>query len=977
MKLWLILLMISGQTFADPTNPDLPDPQTLTRKYLEELSQREVGQKKFVIKDRNWRSPRMEQQEQQQQQDGGSREIQEADVYKIGKKDKKELFLLNNYRGFQVVSFKDGIERPELLSRIPIYNNWSSEMYYLEKQDQVLILNTEWSYSFNYWQTNYNTSVYLIDVSDTSHPKVVKETSVPGYLQNSRLVGDVLYTITNNNSWGNDGKAMITSMKFNEGMIEEVDRHELHGENRWVRTMNVVQSGEKYYVMSTLSNFNGGDHVSVHDISSKKGTIQKVLTAKVRGNISERSQTFMHKGHLFAVSNYNSESNIMRISVEAFALKKSEQVVESLPNMRVSVGDTNGLHASLQDVRVSGDMLYAFWVPANNIDPFELFDISNPSAGIKHLGQLQFEGWINKAFPIEYQNRKFVLGLGWVVPATMENNRRYPQAKLFEIKNINGTIKHEVVTSLTLNSEEFWGNFNDEDKYFEMLQEEPGVYNILFPVTFMKTWKNGAKVVNLNINASKLTEGASVVGDQGWLRRVFVNKEIRGVHAFGDMQLESFNQSDISVNGIAETVSVLELARNVIDFHVLSAEEGLQIIHGEKQVELRTVSLKNTDAEKTDVTATTTIKGNYEWHKIIGQKLHVITSVYKQRINSGSEYYWDRKFDYANLTTIDLPSGKKISKRIELAAAASDEHFWFNVQNITSAKEEIFTISGQMFILADNDLRKLAVNEECQYFFKTQNLVLQSLGDEIIAYNEFDVLPVDGNENQQQGSFTYSFPFYKQLNFNNGVVDCSQSLNLPGKPVLKTDKTLIASENGEQNYYPYYEHGMEKGISYSYDPIGRSNNAKTYSLRMTDAGELELMDVLNKNITAGLIGNNFITFNDSESRVDLWSINQEGQFMSRPQYLDYDEHKDVSLVTIQKFNNRNFIFMKNKKLIDVYELSRKNQLTKLPVTSSFDSQKTDDSAENIFEMKTVKMSADQSRFYISQGLFGMTDIILK
>src|SRR3712207_8482362 len=53
-----------------------------------------------------------------------------------------------------------------------------------------------------------------------------------------------------------------------------------------------------------------------------------------------------------------------------------------------SVGDTNGLHASLQDVRVSADLLYAFWVPANNIDPFDLFDISEPRSE-EHTSELQ------------------------------------------------------------------------------------------------------------------------------------------------------------------------------------------------------------------------------------------------------------------------------------------------------------------------------------------------------------------------------------------------------------------------------------------------------------------------------------------------------------------------------------------------------------------------------------------------------------
>src|SRR5690606_1914084 len=99
------------------------------------------------------------------------------------------------------------------------------------------------------------------------------------------------------------------------------------------------------YVLSTLSNWNGeGDLVNVHDITSEQGKIVKLLTAKARGRVMERSQVFLHKKHLFAVSNYRKDRNARaRISVEAFPLEASSAILESKENMRLSVGDTNGL----------------------------------------------------------------------------------------------------------------------------------------------------------------------------------------------------------------------------------------------------------------------------------------------------------------------------------------------------------------------------------------------------------------------------------------------------------------------------------------------------------------------------------------------------------------------------------------------------------------------------------------------------------
>lgn len=949
------------------TNPDLPNPSMLTKKYLEEISLRKKGQTSFAVKTRH--NPRTQQQQQQQSDD--ERDIQESDVFKLGKKNKKELFLLNNYRGFQVVSFEDGLESPKLVGRFPVFNNWSSEMYYLEKQDQVLILNTEWSYSQNHWQTNYNTSLYLLDVSDSQNPKLVKEMSVPGYLESSRMVGDVLYTITNNGSW-DQMKARITSVKISNNAFHSVDNEELTGDKRWVRTMNVLKEGEKYYVISTLSDWSGaGDQVNVHDITSPEGKIEKLLSAKARGQIAERSQTFLHKDHLFIVSNYQENQNsLMRVSVEALPLKKSATVQVSRDNMRLSVGDTNGLHASLQDVRKSGDLLYTFWVPANNIDPFDLFDISEPSKGLKHLGQLQFDGWISKAFPINYKNRKFVLGLGWVIPATSENNRRLPQAKLFEIIQTGNTVKHEVVSSLTLESDEFWASLNDEDKMFEVLEDAPGVYNVLFPVTFTKNWKSGAKIVSVDLNSERLLEGASVIGEQGWLKRVFVNRELRAINTFSDLSLETFSQDDISSGGIAKTVSILELARNIVDFHVLNSSQGVQVINSDKYVEVRVVSLSNVDAEKTDIMGSHSVKGNHRWHKFAGNKLYIITTINKKVKHQEYGYEYE-KFDHANLNVLDLVTSQVKVQKIDVTRPAEEQYFYFDLQNISTDKQDIFTVDKDIFKLNGDSLEKLSLDQSCHYFLDSQarNYSLHKVGSEIFAYNSFTVSPVDSGTHAE----SYSLPFIKKLNLSGAVVDCSPSINVPGRPVLLNNKTLVTGDADQ--YFSYH-----RGINYEYAHGDyfpwRRQSGKTYSLRMVSETSARLMDVLNKDITDGVFKKGFVTYSAQETRVDLWSISPKGEFISKPHYLDYRNGKNASLITMRTFNGRDFLFMKNDKKVDLYEMTA-SDLDKVHVTSTFDQDEEDGSAEYIFAIEGINASKDLSRMFISQGYYGMSELLLK
>ncbi|HXH31979.1 MAG TPA: beta-propeller domain-containing protein [Bacteriovoracaceae bacterium] len=970
MKIVFVINLMFFSFLALANNPDLPDPSTITKKYLEELSKREVGQSQFVIQE-------SEQYEEQSEEEQGDRDIQESDVYKIGRKGSKELFLLNNYRGFQVVSFTDGLEKPKLIGRLPIFNNWSSEMYYLEAKDRVLVINTEWTDSESYWTSNYQTKLYLLDVSNSSEPKILKEETVPGYLSTSRLVGDVLYTVTSNGDWDKT-KAIITSLKIEGDSVTEIDKAELHGPSRYVREMNVVKHGSKFYVISTLSKWNSdGDYVNVHNITSTKGKILKVMTAKAMGSVGERSQVFLHKEHLFSVSNYASEGKPARIAVEAYPLVKATEVVTSKDHMRVTIGDTTGLNTSLQDVRTSGDLLYTFWVPANNVDPFDLLDISNPSAGIKHLGQLQFEGWVAKAFPIEYNGKKFVLGLGWVIPTTSEEGQRYPQAKLFEIKKDGETYKHQEVGSITVNSDDVWGNFNDEDKNFSMIEASPGVYNILFPVTFMRTWNDGAKVITANLNTLAMAEGASIVGDQDWLRRVFLNDEVRAVHAFGDKSLASYNQDDMATRGIARTVSILELARNIIDFQVLNTEEGYQVVQNDESVEIRKVSLSHSDAEKTEVLGITTLKGIYGWHKQKEGKLHVITYFKKPRAEDQDD--WDREFDYAQMNTVTLGSMEVQVERLDIEFNPEDEgdYFYFSVESTPYGKDELLTISENFYRISGNGLSRINIAEDCKYFFdsNTYNLSLVAMAEELYAYNAFGVKPIDVPEEDEEGS--YSMPFFKKLSINENELSCGASVNTPGKPVLKKNDFVVVSE---QNYYDcdhceYEEEKTKKGINYSY--AGWDDDfSKTFSLKYKNEKEIEIVEILNKDITSTLYKDGFITYAPKEARLDVWSINAEGEFISKPQYLNY-ENTSSRLIAVKAFNSKNYFFMKDDKKVDVYEIGSTNRVSRLAVTSTYDTDLEDGSAEFIFDISSIVMGTDPSRFHVAQGNFGVSDIILK
>ncbi|MBL7663834.1 MAG: beta-propeller domain-containing protein [Bacteriovoracaceae bacterium] len=978
--LTLIMLILSGTLSAQVLNPDLPATEKLTQAYLTEMSERKIGQSEFIVADKSYMDARAAMRDGAPGAAGGAdREIQESDVYKLGKTDQKELFLLNKYRGFQVVSFAQGLESPSLVGRYPVYNNWNSEMYYLEKQDRVVVINTEWNSGHGYDNGNYITMFYILDVSDSKSPKLINKRAINGYLQESRFVGDVLYAITSNGNWSRQ-EMEITSLKLEGNELNYVDTQNIGGNNRWVRTMNVLKYQDKYYVISTMTDWRQGqDQVDLFDITSAKGDVVKVQTVQARGQILERSQTFIHKDHLFVVSNYLPDAKSkMRISVEAFPVAKSDKVLVSTETMRISVGDTNGQHASLQDTRVADELLYTFWVPANNIDPFDLFDISNPAAGIKHLGQLQFEGWIAKAFPITYKNEKYVLGLGWVLPVTNENEIRYPQAKLFKIKNKAGVYSHEVVASLTLDSERVWSSLNAKDKFFEMIREDEANLKILFPVTFMDDWSDGAKILSVNLAKGEITEAAKVRAEQEWLKRIFLNNEVSAINTFSYENLATYAQSDLGNKGFAKTISTLELARNIIDTFAVSNESAVQVIEKADAVEFRWVSLNNTDAEILQVIRKINVAGQYNWHAVKGNRLYVINSHFKAAEETSRYSRYNQDFDKATFTVIDLDNKSVVStKDIELALDADSRYYRAEVDSYEATDAYLLKIAGHYFSLENDELKAATIEESCQYFFqededyRTETSV-EVVNGQLLAYRAFH-LPFE-NEDETD----YYMPFMRKLSVEQGSIKCSASINVPGMAATYGGAYIMAKAHQTgYGYGPrpfYYDYmGMSRGgVRRGY--YGREESA-TYSLKLEEQ-KATLMDYLDSDITNNPFAGGFLSYNDDEKRLDLWNLSSVGEFYTRPLFLK-KMYESNSLITTEEVQNRYFIFMQNDKKVDVYELVDEKRIKQLSLTSNFDTDVEDKSAEYIFDIQSIRTTESLDRFIISQGLYGVTEIKLK
>lgn len=637
----------------------------------------------------------------------GKREIAESDIFKIGASGSKLLYLLNNYRGLQVISFASGITQPQVIGRVEASGNYPERMYFDEPNMRLVVLERSEKSNYSGYPPRYHNMSRLLayDVSDPQHPKVSQIIDFEGYLADSRMVGKILYIATSLQSyWSpyqepdkNQPKGKVYSFSI-EGTVQQIDALSLSLPIRF-DSMNIVEVKEadifKYYLLATARQGNwwwsGHSVIEVVDISEPNGLIKPLMSVATKGFVQERSQTHIKDNTLIVTSNYRLEENNwqspQRIAVETFIMpdenatvldeqdyqyrkttldrqlaKYSDnlpehlslaqrqalidqewarllmdqdtglkgtfmriadgtfqgQVFKPIADSLITVGDDQGLSANVQDVRYTDDKLYVFWVPRNQVDPFDLFDISQPRQGVKFLGRLKFNGFIQRAIPLTFENRNFVLSLGWITPiVNNETNRRHPQVMLFEIyQDNNQTFQQKIIQQMTLSDQDVWINFQSSDKFVDVRFSAAGKGTILFQMSSWRTDQSGGKLIGFDLTDPQVfKEGPYLTSNEDWLRRVFNNPEIDSINTFSDRQLSTYETqpvSDFSSDAQA-AISILELARDIRGYSVLANQTGaygVQIVSPRRsysywnsshqptnhQLDLRLVSQANPDA---------------------------------------------------------------------------------------------------------------------------------------------------------------------------------------------------------------------------------------------------------------------------------------------------------------------------------------------------------------------------------------------
>ena len=867
-----------------------------------------------------------------------SRAIQEADIFKVGKPGSKVVFLLNNFRGLQVVSFQDGADQPSLLGRVQASGNIPDQMYYQSEQDRLVVVETiQFDSRGNYSWSKTQGRLVIYDVSDLQNPRVSEVIEFEGSPADSRLVGEVLYVATSlEPDWqvaeAEDAElttsGFVHSFSFKDSELRKVDSLELGIPVVGQELMNLIEVSEEdgrqaYYLVAALASrtwWDGASRVAVVDVSNPEGSIKPIMIVEARGLVDERSQITIKDQTLIVTSNYFVDDQLTnrqgRIAMETFSfpaylsqtittdeaefrqsyirrqLKEQASKLSRLglpadeidrryelgrrellndpqyglasilvkgdgqfPTQlaaqdQVLIKSSDNQSAALQDVRYAGDLALVFWVPSNNIDPLEIIDLSNPRAGIKHLGRLEFDGWVQRAFPVTVGERQFVIGFGWVVAGddSQPFPRRYPRAMAFELQATeDGTAAATLIETLDLGTTDQWAEFNGSDKAIEVRFDDEGRGSAMYTFSSYEEGQffNGGKLIGFDLtkfgqeglpvgeNNSIFEDGAILNGGEGWLRRLFYNEDLDRLTSFSDQSLGVFDVDDLGPAGdVVEASAILELARHIQAYVSIGNDEqkklGVQIISSPYDqaniatTELRLTGLENADAELSESLQVLSLPGSYNTHLSLGNgDLVVLTSSFVPTSESpvadsataNVSEVSETESDFFQSTTYTLSKIGLLNQEITILGQTEwlekeEEDVLQPFGNLSvlyeTATEDIISINrGVASVVAahqTNEGERAPRNAQ----FSRMELKLDGCSDEE-GLQSYQLLPNDESlyitwaisvEDKRFEGLSHSKHFVASAELSNdSTLTCGLAVNIPGEPLRIVSSHLVTRDS--------------------------------------------------------------------------------------------------------------------------------------------------------------------------------------
>ncbi len=340
------------------------------------------------------------------------RTVQETDLYRV---DGNRLYYLNSYRGLMVFDITN-VDQPKYLGRSPIYG---SPVDMVVNGGIATVVVGDWYGKLDDGSPFHGSIVRGLDATDPTNIKVLGDAKLGGWVQDDRVVGNVIYAVSQDYGWtygwgygAVDGvsspiggsNVIVSSVNFANGQVQAVGSQTFSGYGGVFNvTPNAIMVAHPHQPPQGSTAVTTTD-LTYLDISDPNGKIVQRGTLNVSGVVESSgadngrwSLDFAdgQTAHIVASAPYtNSGNDGYVLSIGDFSNPDAPALDAALP-----IAATNWTPTARFDsgrMYLAPDATYDYGSGASGATtPLEVFDLSNPKAPVL-AGQTNIEGnmWI-------------------------------------------------------------------------------------------------------------------------------------------------------------------------------------------------------------------------------------------------------------------------------------------------------------------------------------------------------------------------------------------------------------------------------------------------------------------------------------------------------------------------------------------------------------------------------------------------------
>ncbi len=489
-----------------------------------------------------------------------TRTVEETDLYRL---DGNRLYYLNSYRGLMVFDITN-VDAPTLIGRSPIYG---SPVDMVVNNGIAIVVVADWYGQLDDGTPFHGSIVRGLDATDASNIKVLGEAKLGGWVRDDRVVGDVIYAVSEDYGWEygwdyysttNTETVIVSSVSFANNVIAAVGKVSFPG---YTGIFNVTPNSILLaHDAPPLANGNasGQTQLLYLDISDPGGKIAQRGSITVNGqaqgwgadngrwNLDFADGLTAHVvGCATGSSGYCDGTSGYILSIADFSKPDAPSLASelSIPSTGWSVAarfDTNRLY-------LSPDSDY-YYGSGDDSTPFQVYDLTNPKAP-SLAGTLNIPGTVWNILPAP-SSRLFALG-------SDDSNPSAGEAVSLKYLDATNPSAPTLLGTSTFGQGWAWTPAAGTFKAFTM-DATQGLVVLPF-----SGWSDQAQAYNNGLQLIDFTAStettAGTAHTRGWVERgIFANGRLLSL---SDLSLAVVDYTDHN----APTVTAeLTLARNVI-----------------------------------------------------------------------------------------------------------------------------------------------------------------------------------------------------------------------------------------------------------------------------------------------------------------------------------------------------------------------------------------------------------------------------